>query len=102
MAVRKRQTAWDILTKSAVLMVRTRLERRGWRFENGKPRGISSHKFLFSRFQLGSKEGDGGSKTANRVGHPHKNGCSDGSTSVRNNSIDFQTVGKRPFRLRLP
>ena len=29
MAVQKRQTAWDILTKSAVLMVRTRLETMG-------------------------------------------------------------------------
>ena len=29
MAVRKRQSAWDILTKSAVLMVRTRFETMG-------------------------------------------------------------------------
>ena len=29
MAVRKRQTAWDILTKIAVLMVRTRFETMG-------------------------------------------------------------------------
>ncbi len=75
MAVRKRQTARDILTKSAVLMVRTRFERRGLRFEDGKPRGTPSHKFLFSRFLLGSKEGDshyfGYAKKGQNFNHAH-------------------------------
>ena len=54
MAVRKRQTAWDILTKTAVFTVRTRFETKGWRFENGKPRETSSQKPLSSRFERSS------------------------------------------------
>ena len=82
MAVQKRQTAWDIITKSAVLMVQTRFETMGCRFENGKPRGTSSQKPLFSLFELGSKPKDGGSKTANRVRHLRKSRCLHGSNAL--------------------
>ena len=40
---------------------------------------------------LGSKQKDGGSKTAKRVGHPHKICCPDGSNSVRNNGMTVRT-----------
>jgi hypothetical protein len=64
MAVRKRQTAWDILTQIGVLMVRTRFETMGWRLENGKPRGTSPQKRLFltvpTRFEtMGRRFGNG-------------------------------------------
>ena len=56
--------------------------------------------FLKLKFYYAKR--DGGSKTANRVGHPRKICSQDGSNSVRNNRIRFETKAEWAFREGLP